>query len=414
MDNSEVIIVGGGLAGLCCALHLKKAGRSFKILEADQTAGGRVKTENYQGFRLDHGFQVLLTEYPEAQQVLDYAELDLKKFEPGALIQLQGQMKRLSDPWRRPQHLLATAFSPAATLMDKLRIAKLRRHVVGKKLEDIETQEDMTTLEFLQQWGFSSRVIERFFRPFLGGVYLESQLTTTSRKFEFVFKMFSQGDAAIPARGMGAIAEQLVEKVGPENISLGTRVARIHNNQVELENGKVLPTHQVVIACDQTGTEKLLGEDQGKSNGVKCLYFAAEQSPVDESILVLNGDGNGPVNNLCVPSQLSPQLAPDGQALVSVTVLPSDKVESESDLEQAVCQQLGNWFGEEVKRWEYLKTFHIPHALPQQNSPTTSRPEFFKLQEDGTIICGDHLANASIQGAMVSGRKAAEHILAKS
>ena len=180
MSNPDVLIVGAGLSGLCCAHHLTKRGITCDILEASDTIGGRVKTDEVDGFLLDHGFQVLLTSYPEAQAVLDYEALDLRKFEPGALIRSNGTFHRFVDPWRRPKHLLATATSPVASIADKIRVAGLRRDLCSQSLHELYNRPEVSTLERLREDGFAESITERFFRPFLGGDFLEFELNTSS------------------------------------------------------------------------------------------------------------------------------------------------------------------------------------------------------------------------------------------
>ena len=209
----DVIIIGGGLAGLSCARELCARGLSCQLLEASDEIGGRVRTDALDGFLLDRGFQVFLTAYPEAQAVLDYPQLRLRRFAPGALVRYGGRFHRFTDPWRQPQHLLATLFSRVATLTDKLRIARFRRDTTRGELEGIYNRPETTTLELLRVRGFSRVIIERFFRPFLGGVFLDQQLLTSSRMCEFVFRMFATGDAALPENGMGEIPRQLAAPV---------------------------------------------------------------------------------------------------------------------------------------------------------------------------------------------------------
>ncbi len=414
MQKSQVLIVGGGIAGLSCAHHLHHAGIPFQLLEASDRVGGRVRTDVCEGFQLDRGFQVLLTAYPEAQALLDYKALQLGKFEPGALIRFQGKFRRFADPLRRPRHLLHTALSPVATFPDKLRMGLLQRQVCRNDLESLNQRPEISTLNRLQEIGFSSRVIDRFFRPFLGGVFLESGLTTSSRKFEFVFRMFSTGEAALPAAGMGAIATQLASGLPTDWIRTGTRVKRVSPQQVWLEDGQVIQALRVVLACDQPSAAKLLGKPSSvQGHPVTCLYFSAAKPPVEEPILVLNGDGHGPVNNLCVPSQVIPGYAPPGKSLVSVTVLGEAGPDRQQNLVEEVRAQLIQWFGSDVADWVHLKTMHIPFGLPIQNAGGQTADEDQKPPEhDGLIECGDHLENASLQGAMLSGRRAAESIIA--
>jgi phytoene dehydrogenase-like protein len=408
--DSEIRIVGGGLAGLCCALRLHEAGISSRVFEASDEVGGRARTDEVDGFLLDRGFQVLLKAYPEAKQVLDYSNLKLMNFEPGALIRYRGKFHRFADPWRRPRHLFSTAFSPVGTLADKLRVARLRRRVCRGTLDEVFAQTELTTLESLHGEGFSDHIINRFFRPFLGGVFLDRDLQTSSRMFDFVFRMFSIGDAAVPAQGMGAMARQLAARLPAGAIRTNCPVEQIDTNSIHLASGENLTASTVVVACEAPAAAALLGDETlAPGRSVTCLYFAADDAPIKEAILVLNGDGEGPINNLCVPSQLSPTYSPPGQSLISVTVLGiSDDSEG---LEYEVRGQLRQWFGAAVDRWRHLRTYRIPYALPAQTPPALCPVAKPASRDDGLVVCGDYLDTASIQGAMVSGRRAAEHII---
>ncbi|MEM9659030.1 MAG: FAD-dependent oxidoreductase, partial [Planctomycetota bacterium] len=292
---SDVVIVGGGLAGLACAGHLNEAGIGCQIFEAADQVGGRARTDELNGFLLDRGFQVLLTAYPEAQRRLDFSGFSLSRFEPGALVRYGGRFRRFVDPWRRPQHLFASALSPAATFGDKFRVARLRNRLRSQSLDAIFEKPETTTREALDSEGFSSTIIERFFRPFLGGVFLESDLDTSSRMFEFVFKMFATGDAALPARGMGALAAQLARRLPAGAIQTNTPVQSVEPTAVYLENGQRIAADAVVVACYGPSAAQLFdeaGSPQGQD--VTCLYYAADFAPIKEPILVLNGEGEGP------------------------------------------------------------------------------------------------------------------------
>jgi phytoene dehydrogenase-like protein len=408
MSNPEVTIIGGGLSGLCCARRLHEAGVSFQLLEASEEVGGRVRTDEVNGFLLDRGFQVLLTAYPEAQDVLDYDALNLARFAPGMLVRYRGRFHRFTDPWRSPRHLFATASSPIGSLTDKLRVARLRSRVCRSSLDKLFERPETTTINALQQEGFSKRFIESFFRPFLGGVFLERDLNTSSRMFDFVFRMFATGNVVLPAGGIGEIARQITNKLPDETLRTRARVEAFEGTTVRLTSGEMLQAGAVVIACEAPAAAKLLVKSTPPSGrSVTCLYFAAERPPIEEPILVLNGDGVGPINNLCVPSQVTPTYAPDGQALVSVTVLGLP----DGDVEASVRKQLLDWFGPDVIAWRHLRTYRIPYALPSQSPPALSPVEKSSTRGDHLFVCGDYLDTASIQGAMVSGRRAAECVM---
>ena len=408
MSNPEVTIIGGGLSGLCCARRLHEAGVSFQLLEGSEEVGGRVRTDEVDGFLLDRGFQVLLTAYPEAQDVLDYDALNLARFAPGALVRYRGRFHRFTDPWRSPRHLFATASSPIGSLTDKLRVARLRSRVCRSSLDKLFERPETTTINALRQEGFSKRFIDSFFRPFLGGVFLERDLNTSSRMFDFVFRMFATGNVVLPAGGIGEIARQITNKLPDETLRTGASVEAFEGTTVRLTSGEMLQAGAVVIACEAPAAAKLLVDPTPPSGrGVTCLYFAAERPPIEEPILVLNGDGVGPINNLCVPSQVTPTYAPASQALVSVTVLGLP----DGDVEASVRKQLLDWFGPDVIAWRHLRTYRIPYALPSQAPPALSPVEKSSSRGDHLFVCGDYLDTASIQGAMVSGRRAAECVM---
>ena len=408
--SEDVLIVGAGLAGLCCAHRLQQAGVSYRLIDASDAVGGRVRTDEVDGFLLDRGFQVFLTSYPEAQRVLDYQALQLKPFLPGALVRYQGRFYELADPWRRPSTALMSFFSPIGSVTDKFRIAGLRAGTLRGELEDQFRRQEMTTLEALRAAGFSESIIDRFFRPFLGGIFLDPELSTSSRMLYFVFRMFSSGIACIPTAGMGAIPQQIAGKLRTDSIQLETEVIGVTPGQIQLASEERVCAKAVVVASDGPSAARLLGTQTSMlGQGVSCLYFSASSPPVDRPILVLNGDRDGPVNNLCVLTNASRAYAPAGKSLVSVTVLG---LAAEPDsLLPMVFDQLREWYGTVVDDWNHLRTYSIAYALPSQPPPTLSDPQRPVRWQSGLYVCGDHRDNASIQGAMTSGRRAAEALL---
>lgn len=403
----DAIVVGGGLAGLTCARYLCEQGLTCRLFEAGDDVGGRVRTDQVDGFLLDRGFQVFLAAYPEAKKILDYEMLRLCRFEPGALIRSNGKFHRLTDPWRRPRHLFATALSPVATLSDKLGIARFRRHTTRGTIADIFTRPQQETIALLHERGFSNTVVERFFRPFLGGVFLDAGLKTSSRMSEFVFRMFALGDVALPERGMAEIPRQLANQLPPGVVKTDSPVNSIDDCTVVLCSGERITSRAVVIATNAPTARKLVG---GKfsiaGQSVTNMYFAADNPPIREPILVLNGDGTGPINNFCVPSQVASGYAPAGQSLVSVTVLGEQA--DQYRLVEQVRDQLKLWFGPIVASWRHLRTYSIPYALPSQRPSAMEQVEKPTALKDGLFICGDHCDTGSINGAMASGKRAAE------
>lgn len=413
MPRYDVLIVGAGLAGLCCARELHRRGVSFKIVEASDGIGGRVRTDEVEGFLLDRGFQVLLTAYPEAQRELDYDALNLRPFYDGALVRTGGAFHRVADPLRDPAAAPSTALSPVGTLADKLRMLRLRQGVRRGSLDALWSRDEVATRAALTgRYGFSDEMLRDFFEPFLGGVLLDRSLGTSSRAFEFYFRMFTEAATAVPANGMQAIPDQLAAALPGQSIQLNSRVQHVERGRLTFEDGHTYDAPAIVVATEGPELAYLLdGLDPPASQSVFCIYYAADEAPHAEPILVLDGEGDGPVNNLAVMSNVSAAYAPDERALVSVSVVGNPS-QPDADVEAAVRAHLRRWYGEAVDGWRHLKSYRIVHAQPAQPPGTLTPPERPARLADGLYLAGDHRTNASINGAMRSGRRAAEAVLA--
>ncbi len=413
--DSDVVVVGAGLAGLTCAVRLHEAGRSVLVLEAGDAVGGRVRTDEVDGFLLDRGFQVLLTGYPAAQRWFAYDDLDLRAFSPGVLIRHRGRFRRLADPLQDPVAGARSAFAPVATLPDGLRLLAWRRSVLSPPGPQVAAREQVPTHERLRARGFSSTITASFFRPFLAGTFFDPGMATSSRVTELVFRSFFRGQVAVPARGMQRLPEQLAARLPQDRVQLHTRVESVADGQVTTADGGRVTAGHVVVATEGPVAAQLLGDrlTDGPSpgRGTVTLYYVAPRSPVGAPDLVLDADGGGPVNNVAVMSDVAPRYAPAGRSLISVSVvgLPD---QTESELERAVRGQLAGWYGGQVHAWEHLASYRIPYAQPRQD--VTDLPTLARDVQVGvrTWVCGDHRDTASIQGALVSGRRTAEAILA--
>jgi phytoene dehydrogenase-like protein len=410
--DPDVIIIGAGIAGLACAHYLLRAGLRPLLLEASDAPGGRIRTDPAGGFLLDRGFQVLLNAYPECRDLLDYPALQLRPFFPGALIRTGGRFHRVAHPARRPLSALASVRSPLYTFADIPPLARFYASATRGSLDDLWNRPELQSAEHLRAFGLSDRIIDRFFRPFFGGVFFDRDLHTSSRMLEFTFRMFAAGDTVLPARGMGAIPAQLASSLPPGTLLLDTPVKSVHPRHVELAAGRTLTAPAVVVATDGEQAHRLLpscGQPHWQSTA--AVYFAADRAPIAEPILILDGDGVGPVNHLCIPSNIAPAYAPPGKHLISASII-GDPEEDDARLESAVRAQMLDWFGPEAGDWSLLRIVRIRHALPRQFPPALSPPRRPVRAGDNLFICGDHRDNASINGAMASGRRAAAEVIA--
>lgn len=413
MSTPDVLVIGAGLSGLACARQLHRRGLSVQVLEAADRVGGRVRTEEADGFRMDRGFQVMLTAYPEAQLALDYEALDFRAFYDGALVRYGGRFHRIADPLRRPLDVPQTLISPIGTAADKLRVARVRFRLRQLTVPEIMEREERTALEVLRsRWGFSASMIDRFFRPFFGGIFFDRALGASSRMFEFLFKMFAEGQTVLPAGGIDRIPAQMRASLPEEAVRLNTTVESVEGQRVALGDGQTLEAPAVVVATPAPEADRLVGGiEPVAGRSTVCLYFSAPASPLDDPILVLNGDGVGPINNVAVPSDVAPGYAPDDRALIAAVVVGTPAEDDEA-LRRAVREQLIDWFGIEAGGWTHLRTMHIPYALPEQAPPFLSPPQREVRRRPGLYVCGDHRRTGSINGALASGRVVARAVAA--
>lgn len=409
MIKHDVIIVGAGLSGLSAAVHLHRQGRKVLILEASDRAGGRVKTDSVDGFILDRGFQVLLTAYPEAKKLLNYKDLQLCKMLPGATVLYDGGTFEIADPFRRPKALFSTLFAPVGTILDKINTLWLKNKLQKMSIDTIFTQPEQTTLQQLSDYGFSQKMIQRFYKPFLSGIYLENQLTTSNRMFDFVMKMFSDGDVAIPALGMEEIPKQLVSQLPESSIQYYKKVSKIVQNTLILEDGTTFEANQIVIATNANElTKQFLPNQKTTAQQVTNVYFEARIAPTKKAIVVLNASSTKKwVNNLTVLSNVSKMYAPPEKVLVSISYNGLAPIE-DFELAENMKKELEQWYGKQVHDWKMIKTYRIDYALPIQDSVKNELSISEIKISDTLFICGDYLLNGSVNAAFKTGRLVAE------
>ncbi len=401
----QIAVIGAGLAGLAAAIEVDRAGHEVVVLEASDGPGGRVRTDEVDGFRLDRGFQILLSAYPEARDLLDYDELDLRAFAPGARIRVDGAFHAIADPLRAPARLLDTMRSPIGSPVDKARILAFRLAVARGDLADLWQRPETTARQRLDAAGFSPAMVERFLGPLFTGITLDPELGGSSRVLEFVFRMLAAGDAVVPARGMGRISDQLAARLPAGAIRFDTRVEAVEPGKVTLAGGEHVAADAVIVATDLDEAGRLAGTATRGWRGVTSVWLATDEPPLTEPILLLNGTGAGPINSATVISEVSPHYAPPGRWLL---VASSPSVGA--GLVEGMRAQLADWFGAGAERWEVLRVDEIARAQPI-HAPGHDRTGALATA-DGIVVCGDHVRDPSINGAIGSGRAAARAVLA--
>ena len=407
----DVVVIGAGLSGLAAARQIQQSGLSVVVLESSDAVGGRVRTDNVDGFLLDRGFQVLLTAYPELATQVDMDALDLQAFDPGALVWLQsknggpGKGHVVSDPFRKPSTLFATTFAPIGSVIDKLRIVVLRLRVLRGAAPNLLRNIDMSTLDALRSAGFSHSMIQTFFTPLFGGVQLDPQLATSRRMFDIIFRSLSEGQSVLPARGMQALPEQLASHLAHNTVRLNAPVASLDGTTVVLSTGERITSRAVVVATEGPTASKLLDLPPVQSRTAGCVYFSADSPPNDKKYVILDGSGKGPVLNVALISNIAPSYAPPGKHLIAAA-LPGVIT---GDLEQLARKQLREWWGPQVDGWKHLRTYAISHGGPVQSAPFSPKQRI--SLGNGRFVCGDHRDTGSIQGALYSGRRCGEAVV---
>ncbi len=407
-ERFDVLVVGAGLAGLAAARRLSSAGRNVVVLEASDGIGGRVRTDEVDGFHLDRGFQVLLTAYPELDRQFDVDRLHLRAFDPGALVWTGTKLHRVADPLRQPSALISSALAPVGSPLDKARLARLLLRLRRSDPQTLLRGDDVSTIDALRAEGFSDTMIDRFFRPLVGGIQLDEALSASRRMFDVVLRSLAVGSSVVPAGGMGAIPRQLAEDLPADAIRLGSPVEGVSAGSVRTVDGQVLLADHVVVATEGPVAADLLGLAPVASRSVACVWFAAEEAPFPEPLIALDGHRSGPALNVAVMTNVAPEYSRDGRSLIAAAC-PGNDVDR-ATLVEDVRRQMNRWFGARATRWDHLHTHVIAHGQPD-SSPSFAPKQRVALGE-GMFVCGDHRDTPSIQGALFSGRRCAEAILA--
>ena len=410
MSKPTVHIIGSGISGLRCAEILLESGLDVKIYEKSERIGGRMKTNIVDGFLLDRGFHVMQTGYPYSTSKIDFEALEAKAFNPGARIikTVSGKSKitTYSDPFRRP--LSSLRLLGAERWSDLIGMAKLRLSLSRRDIKKTFSGGDASTYEYLRQSGLSDSFIDRLLRPLFAGIFLESKLDTNERLFRFIFSSMSRGDMVLPSKGVGAYPNHLAKKIGLERIYLSTSAFADDPTTIRID-GKRRAVDQVVVAHPPPSEEKNM-------KAVWTVYFDSPKSPAPGKFLLLNGDyelGKTAIAHVAVPSDVQPSYAPEGRSLVVATIVgdaaDSLNLNNAEAVELRAREEIRQWFPDS-ENWRTLDVQHINAALPSHEAGIDllfSRP----INEDGIIACGDHMAHASMQGAVNSAEKAANEVI---
>jgi len=405
--SPSIHIIVGGISGLIAARVLEEHGLSATIIEATDRLGGRVKTDVVDGYSLDHGFQVLLTAYPAAKKYLDFDALELQEFLPGSAIFKNGKQKIIGDPLRNLSLLLPTLFSGIGTVNDKLKILALNRRLKKKSIQNIFAEKEQTTRVYLENIGFSEAIITNFFTPFFSGIFLENKLETSSRMFEFVYKMFGEGNAALPKDGIQAIPKQLFEKLKSTTIIFNTKVKSLENGSIKLESGETLKSNFTIIATQASGLVSNLKNQATLWKSCDTLYFEVAKREIKKPLIGLIAMHNALINNIFYHTSLQTS-ATALKELLSVTVIDRQNL-TNKQLVTEVQKELKELCN--IDSCTFIKQYNIPMALPNlQDIQYEMLPSETRLTET-IFLAGDTQLNGSLNAAMIAGERAALEVI---
>ena len=400
----EVAIIGAGLAGLACAIELQKNKIDFHIFEASDGVGGRVRSDVIDGFTLDRGFQLYNPCYAEGKRLLDYQSLDLKPFTPGVAIRDGKRLRLVVDPFRSKDFRFRLLKDLPGNTLSHLGLVRYFLKYLITSDAQIATTKDISAEASLTKSGIRGSLLEKLFRPFLQGVFLESELSTSRKFLDVVLKNFLQGIPSVPAQGMQEISNQLAAKIPKEKISLNTKILRLEANKLITQEGEI-EARKIVVATDPSTAISWLNLEPKKMHSVTTWYFKADKSVnfivKKKPILFVDAQKSGPLTNAVVLTNAAPSYAPNGEVLVSASAIsPNENADLES-----VKKHLAHLFDVNTDSWQLIKEYKIKEALPAMNPP-------FSLVNSNQVtndlfVAGDHRATSSIQGALLSGTKTA-------
>ncbi len=401
-DSADVVVVGAGVAGLAAAHHVAEAGFDVLVVEADDRVGGRIQTDEVDGFRLDRGFQLYNPAYPEGARLLNLAALELQSFFPGAVLSTQDGPRWLVDPRRATRSSLRNARTPlgAPGTLQTL------RYLTGCAVTDpreVEQRPDMTTREAFAEAHIGKKPLQLLLQPFLSGVLADPDLDTSRRYTDLVLRSMARGTPAVPAMGMQAIPDQLAHGLR-SRIFRGVRAEAVTTTRIETSAGAI-DCDAVIVATDPSTAARLVpGVPEPTMRGLSTWYFSIEEDDLygGKPVLVLASERRGPVTNTVVMSYAAPTYAPAGRHLVQATAVGVPDVEVND-----VRRHLADLYGIPTGHWEPIGHYPIPYALPAARVPFTTRGQ---QDFDGIVVAGDHRDTPSIQGALVSGRRAARTV----
>lgn len=412
--DTDVIVIGAGLAGLQCARRVQRSGRNVIVLESEQTIGGRVQTERIDGFRCDRGFQLLNPAYTAVRDWINVPALELQKFGVGVTVRTGLDTTTLAHPIRHPRHALATLRSELTPMSDVLALARWLAPTLIRPSTPSRSAHDQTLCESFDEAGLTGRFRRDVLDTFLAGVLADSTGATSANYVRMLMRFFALGTPGLPRAGMQALPLQMAASLGePVQVSTTVRALRSTAGGVEVTtDSETIRARVAVVAVGPQDVAELTELAAPATRGVTTWWFRAPDRPQGGKFLIVDatrsgGGPAGPIWNTAVISDVAPSYAPPGETLVQATTLLDrpDGLAGEAD----VRSDLARLYQTSTRSWEVLAHHVVNHALPTQPPPLTVHGPTWT--NDRVLVTGDHRETGSIQGALVSGDRAARIVV---
>ena len=382
----KVIVIGAGLAGLSAGLTLQNEGIEVTILESSDRPGGRVTSDEIEGYICDRGFQLINANYPEIQKLGLIREIDFVSAQPVIEIARDENRIRVGDP----RSAFFSVFNTATgSVLEKIGLLKYL----------IRSKPASSVGEELKSRGLG-KTYERVLRPFLTGVFLADPLLVNSEYGRTAIKHFVTGNSGLPQNGVRAFSEALASRIN--DIQYGVQVNSIKNNVIKTSRGKYV-ADAIIVATDATTAAQLLDlTEVPQLVGCTTWYHSSKISPTTSKSLIVDSQNRGPVVNTLVISNMMPSYAPAGKNLISSTsILPTTESE--------VRRHLSLLYGTDTRNWKLIAKYEIPSALPLAGLETKLASGAHV--KDSIYVAGDYKSAPSQNGALLSGRLAALSVL---
>lgn len=414
-DHADVVIVGAGLAGLSAAHHLTGAGVKVLVLETSDRPGGRMRTDRTDGFRLDRTGQLLNTSFPELLRTPGLDGLALRPFTPGVLVHLDGRNHRTGE-LRGAKRAFTTARAFAAARasrsagLDQARLGAALARLAALPIDRMLARPDRPTAMTLAGRGLPARTVDGFLRPLLVSLLSDPDLTTSSRCADLVLRGYARGRLCLPAGGAETLPTLLATTLPPGTIRTGVNAKTVCTTSVGTAGHGDITCRSVVVATGARAAADLIpGLRCPDFHQVTVLHHTTDEAPLGDASLILTGTCRGPVSHTTVTSEVDPSRAPEGKALITSTILGPRAGTPTTELDRAARAQLSGIYRTSTTDWQLVAAHHDPDAVPAMPPPHDVRRPVRLLS--GLYVCGDHRDTSTVQGALFSGRRAAQAVL---